>query len=134
MKIIVDSNIIFSSLLSSSNKYIETIYQSGHQFFSPYFAYVELFKYKEKILKYSKMNEPALLEQLYLILKNITFVKEAMINDDNLKRAYGLCKDIDEKDILFVSLTFELEGLLWTGDKKLKSGLLEKNFTQFFDI
>jgi hypothetical protein len=32
-----------------------------------------------------------------------------------------------------VALTLELDGLLWTGDKKLITGLRERGFDKFFD-
>lgn len=34
---------------------------------------------------------------------------------------------IDEKDTPFVALTIDLEGSLWTGDKKLINGLRSKS-------
>ncbi|WP_322744651.1 PIN domain-containing protein [Cuspidothrix issatschenkoi] len=43
------------------------------------------------------------------------------------------CKDIDESDTPHVALTLQLEGLLWTGDKKLKEGLIIKGFDKFFE-
>jgi len=42
-------------------------------------------------------------------------------------------KDIDPKDVLFVALTIEMDGLLWTGDTKLRSNLEVKGFDSFFD-
>ena len=42
-------------------------------------------------------------------------------------------KDIDPKDMLFVALTLEVEGLLWTGDAKLRTGLKNKGFDFFYD-
>jgi predicted nucleic acid-binding protein len=42
--------------------------------------------------------------------------------------------DIDEKDSVFVALTLELDGLLWTSDKKLKNGLIKKGFNSFFEM
>jgi predicted nucleic acid-binding protein len=36
-------------------------------------------------------------------------------------------------ETLLVTETLELNGLLWTGDKILKEGLLKKGFQQFFD-
>ncbi len=45
----------------------------------------------------------------------------------------NLCADIDEKDTLFVALTLELNGKLWTHDEILKTGLKRKGFNSFSD-
>jgi predicted nucleic acid-binding protein len=94
---------------------------------------VELFKYKEKIQRYSALSENAILELLYNLLKNIHFVDEHSLTQECLKQAYYLCHDIDEKDTPFVALTIELDGLLWTYDKKLKQGLARKGFMRFYE-
>ena len=39
---------------------------------------------------------------------------------------------LTEIDLLFVGLTLELKGRLWTGDKKLIRGLTANGFNQFF--
>lgn len=38
-------------------------------------------------------------------------------------KAWVLVKEVDSKDLLFVALTIEMGGLLWTGDKQLRMGL-----------
>jgi len=96
------------------------------------FIVVELFKYKEKIQKFSALPPEAILELLYNLLKNIHFIDEYSLNPASLRQAYDLCHDIDEKDIPFVALTIELDGLLWTYDKKLKQGLENKGFYAFW--
>ena len=98
------------------------------------YAIVELFKYKDKIQKYSSFDEDEILELLYTLLKKINLFDENALTDESLKKAFDLCKDVDEKDIPFVAVTIELEGLLWTGDKKLKKGLELKGFNSFFEI
>ncbi len=69
-----------------------------------------------------------------ILLKRITLYKEDLITLNNRTAAYSLCQDIDESDTPHVALTLELEGLLWTGDKKLKEGLRRKGFNQFFEL
>ena len=54
--------------------------------------------------------------------------------EESLKKVFDLCRDIDEKNIPFVAVTIELDGLLWTGDKKLRNGLESKGFNSFFEI
>jgi predicted nucleic acid-binding protein len=91
-------------------------------------------RHKEKIVRYAKANEEEVFEILHKVLKVIQFYNESFISTDNYRIAYELCKDIDKKDIPFVALTIELQGALWTGDKKLKDGLKTKGFDRFFEI
>jgi len=49
------------------------------------------------------------------------------------QKAYDLCFDVDIKDTPFVSLSIDLAIPLWTGDKKLKDGLKQKGFHDFYD-
>lgn len=131
-KIVVDSNILFSSFLKTSSKIRDTIFSSDYEFYSCNFAIVEIFKYKEKIIKYSKLEEQDLLKEIHGILKNINFVNDKLISEQNLYKALKLCKDIDIKDFSFLALAFELNALLWTGDKKLIKGLTQKEPNIFF--
>ena len=73
------------------------------------------------------------MELLYRLLKNINVFDEEMITTNTLKTAYDLIKDIDENDMIFVALTIEVDGLLWTGDKKLIKGLNKKGFKKIFN-
>lgn len=135
MKIIIDSNILFSSLLSSQNKFRDIILLSNqHTFISPYFSIIEVFKYKDKIVKHSKLDEVNLYESYYALLRNINMVNESTISDSSWKSAYDLCFDIDLKDIVFVSLAIEYNANLWTSDKKLRNGLILKGFMNFFEV
>ena len=70
------------------------------------------------------------MEILYKLLKNVNIFDEDLIAPNTLKKAHQLVKDIDEKDIIFVALAIELNGVLWTGDKKLIKGLHEKEFNK----
>jgi predicted nucleic acid-binding protein len=130
MKIIVDSNIIFSSLLNRHSSISDALFRKEIDFVMPKYAYIELFKYKEKIIRLSRHNEEEILEILYKLFKNVNIFDENLLAPNTLKKAYQLVKDVDEKDIIFVALTIELDGLLWTGDKKLIKGLQKKGFNK----
>jgi len=133
--IIVDTNILFSTLLGKNKKFRDIILlQENVSLYSCKYAIVELFKYKEKIQKYSTFNEDEILELLYNLLKKIHLFDENTLTEESLQKAFDLCIDIDEKDIPFVAVTIELDGLLWTGDKELKNGLESKGFNSFYEI
>jgi predicted nucleic acid-binding protein len=134
MKIIVDTNIVFSSLLKKNNKFRDIIIlNEEHEFITCRMLLVELFKHKNKIVENSKLSESEILELFYEILKNIELFNESYISLDNWSLAYDLCHDIDTKDIVFIALTLETNGLLWTSDKNLKEKLQEKGFNRFFN-
>lgn len=77
----------------------------------PKFGFVELFKHKEKICKISKHSHDEILELLYELIRHIDFYDENMISVDALQKSWLLVKDIDPKDMLFVALTIEMDGL-----------------------
>jgi predicted nucleic acid-binding protein len=133
MKVVVDTNIIFSALVRSESRISRTLFvEEEIEFFIPRIAVVEIFKYKEKILRAAQCEEEVLLEQFHRVLKRLNFVNEDRVSIKNYAAAWKLCKDVDPKDFLFVALTLELEGLLWTGDRVLMRGLTGQGFNQFF--
>jgi predicted nucleic acid-binding protein len=132
--IIVDTNILFSILLSGSSRLSKVLLDSPYHFSTCELAYVELFALKEKIIKSSQLTNEQMIELLHFCLRKITFFKEDNISKKNLERAYQLCREIDKDDTFFVALTLELDGLLWTGDKKLVAGLKKLGFDRFFEV
>ena len=83
--------------------------------------------------KLTKKNEIEVLELLYLLLLQVNFYNEKDLSLSSRQAAYDLCKDIDLKDSVFVALSIELNAPLWTGDLKLKNGLIAKGFTHFLE-
>ena len=136
MKIIVDTNIIFSALLKEDNKYANNLIKndSNHDFYAVYFTIVELFKHKEKIKKYSNLSDDDILEVLYELLKHLFIINDDIISIPSWKQAMQLVHDIDIKDLPNIALTIELEAKLWTNDSELKEGLRAKGFNEFFEF
>jgi putative PIN family toxin of toxin-antitoxin system len=127
MKLVVDTNVIFSALLKSGSKELYILKKSNFQFFIPKVVFIELFKYKEKILRYSNLTEDEILELLYVILGSIKVVDEMQIPYEFRKLSYELTKDVDVKDAIFVALALALNAKIWTGDKKLREHLIKNN-------
>ena len=136
MKVIVDTNIIFSALLREDNKYANTLIKNAdnHDFFAVYYTIVELFKHKERITKFSKLSDNDVLEVLYELLKHIQIINDDIISVASWKQAMNLTHDVDIKDVPNIALTIELEGKLWTNDAELKNGLRAKGFDEFIEI
>ncbi|MFN0034155.1 MAG: PIN domain-containing protein [Saprospiraceae bacterium] len=132
--VIVDFNKIFSALLHP-NAPVQSLLQSESiRFFAPNYLINELFRHKERVLSFSKLSPLELDEILEKCLENLRFYPLAEIKEENRQLAYELTHDVDLKDLPYVALTLELDGLLWTGDKKLKTALLAKGFDHFFEF
>lgn len=130
--IIVDTNIVFSALVNKNSTIATFLLEPNHALVMPKFGFVELFKHKEKICSVSKHSQDEILEILYELIRHIDFFDENSLSVSALTEAWALVEDIDPKDMLFVALTLEMEGLLWTGDIKLRSGLEAKGFEAFY--
>ncbi len=69
-------------------------------------------------------------EIIYKIFKKISIIPKIGLTKADIKKAYNLCKDLDEKDTPYVALTLELDAYLWTNDKELADKLREKGFSK----
>lgn len=130
IKIIVDSNILFSALLNSNSR-IGQILITGtdlFEFYAPEYTKWEILKYKEKIKSAGHLSDDEFLELYGLVLKNITILNHAIIPKKIYRKAEVLCQDIDIDDTIFVAVSKFIDGFLWTGDQKLIAGLGNKNF------
>ena len=130
--IIVNTNIIFSALLVADSKLLAILQDDKNKFIAPTFLFVEIFKHKNKILKYSKIDEAKLLEILNQLFNNIQFISDKTLSDTSLKLAYELCREVDLNDFIFIAFTIEFNALFWTRDKKLIEGLKKKGFDKFY--
>ena len=127
--LVVDTNIIFSTLQKEGITR-KLFFLLGVEFYAPNFLMVEIIKYKEKIVSLSPMNESEFISVVSKVFNKINFVNETLISVENRKKAYEMCKDIDETDTPFVALALELNIPLWSGDKKLVKGLKIKKFNK----
>lgn len=132
MKIIIDSNIVFSAILNSQGK-IGQLIINGSKYFNYFTVGLlkdEIFEHKNKILSISGFSSQQFEKSFMTITNRIQFVDEILISDNDLKKAYDLVEGIDENDTLFVALTIHLKAKLWTGDKKLIAGLKKNAYTK----
>lgn len=132
--IIIDTNVLFSALLRHDSRFTHAILNSGSPFYVCESILIELFKHKERIVHGSKLTEDEVVRLLYLLLRRVIMFREEMIDPELRKRALKLCQDVDPADASVVALTLHLNGVLWTGDLKLKNALKVKGFTAFYEL
>ena len=128
MKLVVDTNIVFSTLLNPHSAIGEILMniQDEFTFFAPEILKEELQRYAPKIAAYSKLNPNDLADIEKAVLSTITFISEDTISERSWIRALDLTKDVDEDDTPFIALGIELDAKVWTGDKVLSDGLSKK--------
>ncbi len=135
MRIIVDTNIIFSCLLNTNSKIGDILFNSGEhfEFYSCDYMREEIDRHWEKLKKISKLKEEDLRDAQFRIFSRIQFIHEDLIPEQIWRQAEEIAKGIDLDDTDFIALTSFLQGALWTGDKELYSGLNNINFNDVFN-
>lgn len=125
-KFVLDVNVIFSAIISGK-KFYEKIF-SDYKFYVPDFALLEIDEYKKVLLKKTKLDNKKLKEFSIILFSKLIIIPNFLISDQSIKSAFQLCKDIDEKDTMYVALSVELDVPLVTRDKKIVTKLKDKNF------
>lgn len=133
MKVVVDTNIIFSAILNSHNWIGQIILHSGKslKFYSPKYLQFEIQNHFSKIQKITKLSDSEIHELIQILYTKIYFIDDELIPKEALLRADLLTKDVDYDDVMFVALSLHLGCKLWTGDKVLVTRLKQKGFKRF---
>lgn len=132
MKVVVDSNIVFSAILNTKSQ-IGQLIINGTKYFDYYtigLLKTEIFKHRSKILRITGLREEQFIESYQFIIQRIKFIDEVLLSDDVIKKATEWVSDIDVEDAPFVALNEHLNSFLWTGDEILINGLKGKGYTK----
>ena len=132
-KVIIDHNILFAAIYTSTSYTRQKLLDSLFTFYTPNYLITELFKHRQRIVEKSKASEEDVLNYLNQVIQKVHFFNEELISVENFFFAYHLCREVDENDTAYIALTLELGGELWTRDEALKTGLRLRGFDQFFD-
>src|SRR3989344_4080038 len=108
MRIIIDSNILFSALIKDSVTR-KIILEYNGCFLFPYIIFEEMEEHKEELLEKTGLEKEEFDNLLNLILKKVK------------KEALEIVKDIDVDDFIFVACALAYDNsLIWTKDRRLK--------------
>ena len=129
MRVIVDANLVFSAILNTNGKIADLLINADQlELIAPNFLRIEVKKYHSKLMKISKLSFEEVEEIEFQLEKNIKFISEEQIPDWAWIKAYELTKGIDEKDTPYIAFCLFFDCKVWTGDKKLMTGLAKKGF------
>lgn len=128
VKIVVDTNIVFSALLSPNGTISDLLLNSTDifDFYSPTFLLQELKNHRAKILKLAGYSAKELDFLQLTIFRKIDLIDLESIRRSTFEKSIELTKNVDEFDAPFIALALELDSPLWTGDKRLIKGLTKK--------
>ena len=119
MKVVMDSNILFSALMSGKELYVDIF--RVLQIYVPDFIFKEIAKYEHRIIEKANLKNEFTFFVRELFYE-ITVIPKLAISKESNQRALSLCADIDAKDSPYLALSIELNVPLWTNDKKLIQG------------
>ena len=132
MKVIVDTNIVFSTLLNTNSHIGRLLLDTRDKvgFYSCKYLQKEIYRHIDKIRQYSRLNNDDLFELISLVESRIFFIDEELLPTPIITEAQAWVSDIDFDDFAFVALAMYLDAWLWTGDKKLVNGLRQKGYSR----
>jgi predicted nucleic acid-binding protein len=130
VKIVVDTNIVFSGILNLNTKIAQILIYNNpaFQFYTCNYLQTEILRHRNKLLKLTHLSNQNLNELTNYITHNITFINENLLPKTLIEETQIQLQNIDPFDVPFVALAKHLNAKLWTGDKKLYHPLKAQKF------
>jgi predicted nucleic acid-binding protein len=118
MKLVLDSNIIFSALIKKSITR-DIILSDFFELYAPEYIFNEITKHKELLLKKSKLDRGDFDALLLLLQKHIHLVTKDKYNE-KMATAEDILGNIDITDSPFLALALALNCSIWSNDGHFK--------------
>jgi len=118
MKLVLDSNIIFSALIKKSITR-DIILSDFFELYAPEYFFNEITKHKELLLKKSKLDRGDFEALLLLLQKHIHLVTKDKYNE-RMVTAEDILRNIDITDSPFLALALALSCSIWSNDGHFK--------------
>ena len=116
MKLIIDTNILISSLLKDSTTR-ELLLNESFKFYLPEIVMSEVKKYLPYVSEKSGLNEEEIKKILNTLFENLNIVPLDEY-EDKIDEAMEIIGKIDEKDTQFVALALSIKNDgIWSNDK-----------------
>ena len=135
MKLVVDTNILFSALLGGKTSKTFARAIINLKLHTTNTTVEELRRHKEKIIRHSTLTPETLETALNEILAEDVILHDTIEIPGEIKdRAKELVRDVDPDDWPFVALAMFLGVPLWTGDRKLLELSVRTGFRYFTTV
>src|SRR3989344_391665 len=119
MRIVLDSNILFSALIKDSFVRRIILEYEG-KFLFPYIIFEELLEHKDELIMKSGIERGDFDYLLCKLLRRVEVVLPEVL-DLNKNKALEIMKNIDRDDVIFVACALaHPESVIWSDDKHLK--------------
>jgi len=116
MKLIIDTNVLISSLLKDSTTR-QLLLNESFEFYLPEIVIIELKKYLIYIIQKSGIIEDEIKKLLNALLENLKLVPFDEY-EDQMDEAMEIMGKIDEKDTQFIALALSIKNDgIWSNDK-----------------
>ena len=116
MKLIIDTNVLISSLLKDSTTR-ELLLNESFEFYLPEIVMSEVKKYLPYIIQKSGKTEEEIKKLLNILLENLNLVPIDEY-EENMDEALEIMSKIDEKDTQFIALALSIKNDgIWSNDK-----------------
>jgi len=125
VRLVVDANILYSVILKTEGRVADVFFNTRPvlDLVAPLLLKQELQRHRSRMAKQTGKTIPEITLTQELLLKRVTFIDDALIDDNAWATARKFVKQVDPDDEDFVALALHLNCPLWTGDNKLSTAL-----------
>jgi predicted nucleic acid-binding protein len=125
MILVLDANIVFSSILKPKGIVASILLDSEHGiiFIAPAFLKAEIKKHTPRLCVLTGFDQNRITALIDFIFSRILFYPNEVIPDNIQLQADNICSAIDPKDSIYVAFSLFFQSRVWSGDKKLYDGL-----------